>query len=574
MTVLGSKIGVDDEDFLVASLIERCPKSMMSRELVTNAVEAAMTASPGRCVVQIGAVTIDGTPKLCIWNSGNGMDAEELFRMCDIASSIGKQKGLERNFGMGAKVAALPSNRHGMRYRSCRRGRVHEVVIGHRDGVYIRLPQALPGDGIMAVVANVTAQAWDDGRPLSEDWTEVVLLGNRPDQDTVHDPFDHDPESTPDWLSNELYKRFFRLPEGCRVELLEGAPKAGKQTRFETIAQRALTAFARYECVDLSDGKRIHYLYDEADTTNLWVNRSGYGAMQEAKSMAGVVHRNEIYALEYSGSWTRLAPGFGITFGSRQISVFVELPDDFPVMVDGYRQHLRYREGPQEQVALQDLSKFVRQHRPDWLVTLMKEISPNLSLGQGLRQELESLMRRLGIPPRRHSPPVYAPPPLATADTTNSPPDLEADRPPDDAAAEELPDDFAPAIYFLDDDIELSERQMLGRAARYYSDVHQLYINQRYSALARAEAALRAMLIERNAVEDQQAIRIEAQRLIARRIGHAVAYGLAKDLPEERWPDWAVKASLSPESLSIAADDFELLLPAACDALAAARPAA
>ena len=34
---------VADEDFLVASMIERCPKTMMIRELVMNAIEAAIT---------------------------------------------------------------------------------------------------------------------------------------------------------------------------------------------------------------------------------------------------------------------------------------------------------------------------------------------------------------------------------------------------------------------------------------------------------------------------------------------------------------------------------------------------
>ena len=39
-----SAIRVDDQDFLVTSTIERCPKVMMVRELFKNALEAAADA--------------------------------------------------------------------------------------------------------------------------------------------------------------------------------------------------------------------------------------------------------------------------------------------------------------------------------------------------------------------------------------------------------------------------------------------------------------------------------------------------------------------------------------------------
>ena len=124
-----------DEEFLVASLIERCPKTAMIRELMMNSVEAAQHAPPGRRLVEISSQLVDGVPKLTMWNTGPGMDAAELTRICNIASSIGKQKSLTGNFGMGAKVASLPSNQRGMRYRSCKNGRVHEVILCKRDGV-------------------------------------------------------------------------------------------------------------------------------------------------------------------------------------------------------------------------------------------------------------------------------------------------------------------------------------------------------------------------------------------------------------------------------------------------------
>ncbi|MEO5805746.1 ATP-binding protein [Devosia sp.] len=136
-----SALRVDDQDFLVRSTIDRCPKVMMLRELFKNALEAAEHETDGKVIF---SVSDEGAPKLSIWNSGPGMDDEELGRMTNLAASIGKVKGLDKNFGMGAKVASLPSNRRGIRYRSCKDGRVHETILCERDGVYGRLRDRAP----------------------------------------------------------------------------------------------------------------------------------------------------------------------------------------------------------------------------------------------------------------------------------------------------------------------------------------------------------------------------------------------------------------------------------------------
>lgn len=51
---------VADEEFVVASLIERCPKIMMIRELGMNAIEAARHAPEKQRIVEFGVQVIDG----------------------------------------------------------------------------------------------------------------------------------------------------------------------------------------------------------------------------------------------------------------------------------------------------------------------------------------------------------------------------------------------------------------------------------------------------------------------------------------------------------------------------------
>ena len=170
---------VGDEDFLVTSMIERCPKTMMLRELAMNALEAARHGPEDYQLVEIRPYDHNGASKLVIWNTGPGMNALELHHMCDIAASIGKEKSLTGNFGMGAKVASLPSNQHGMRYRSCKEGRVSEVILCKREETYGRLRRK-DEHGEVHEVVDVTDAAVLEGYDTSTDWTEVMLLGNPP----------------------------------------------------------------------------------------------------------------------------------------------------------------------------------------------------------------------------------------------------------------------------------------------------------------------------------------------------------------------------------------------------------
>ena len=151
----------------------------MIRELMMNALEAARHAPAGRRLVEISAQQIDGASKLTMWNTGPGMDAVELHHICNIASSIGKEKSLTGNFGMGAKVASLPSNQRGMRYRSCKNGRVHEVILCKRDGVYGRLRRFDPTTGEYLEVIDVTDIAVAEGRSLRRGVDRGRVAGKR-----------------------------------------------------------------------------------------------------------------------------------------------------------------------------------------------------------------------------------------------------------------------------------------------------------------------------------------------------------------------------------------------------------
>jgi hypothetical protein len=645
------RLRVRDEAFLVASMIERCPKVMMLRELVQNAIEAASlerdefaSAHPSRSRpwferviqtsggsafghhalapaadrrVEIGSVMIDGVRKLAIWNTGPGMDAEELHRMCDLASSIGKQHGLDRNFGMGAKVASLPSNQHGILYRSCKQGRVHELLLGKRDGVYGRVRRAGVVSGAVGEVFDVTARAAADARPLDFDWTEVVLLGLRADQDTVGDPYGGDPEVAAWWIAEGLHDRFFRLPEGIALWLGPDVhPRPGRH-RFMPITERIRTSFDRHEAVRSRDGILVHYFYDGPDPERPGQTRASRDALQPATSVCALVFKDEVYGLHRGWGWWHMAPAFGIPFAQRHISIFIELPDNETVRQDAYRQFLRYRHGIQDQVFIRHFSTLVAEYRPRWVIDLVREHAPDHAHAEVVREELGRLLKSLRI--RRR----YRPREESTVgsgagfdndsveDESGDPKSLtDNEAAAEEAAAEmggldkrsseaadapnetehgsdetkavavaeavEQPaleeEDYEPApqLMALREPDEVAAKGLNGRAARYYPESHQLFVNLLYPAVEQMREALEASFTgKHDSGEISELAREQSEQTLMRRVGRALVYALAKREGVAFWQAWDVDRAMAPESLSVAADDFSVSFDAARAAMEA-----
>ncbi|WP_324827631.1 ATP-binding protein [Qipengyuania zhejiangensis] len=573
-----SALRVDDQDFLVTSTIDRCPKVMMIRELLKNAIEAA-TLEDGGGLVEFSVTDVWETPKLTIWNSGPGMDDEELARMTNLAASIGKEKGLDKNFGMGAKVASLPSNRQGLRYRSCKDGRVHETILCEREGVYGRLRREDQEGNDLGDVIDVTQVVENEGlRSIDHDWTEVCLLGNRRNQNTAEDPYDGDPKQKKFWLANYLYHRFYRTPDNVEIKLLSGTHTRGDGTRmFKAIPERREAGFfADHETIELSNGIRIHYIYDEPlDGTSH--NRSVSGSIASNLSTCSVVFQGEMYDVLKGRSWTLEAPTFGIPFGAKHISIHIELPDDYEVRADGYRQFLRYIDGEQSQVEASDFTAIVVENRPEWLVELVHSMAPNTGdSSDEIRNKLQEFLNRLRV--RVASPKTDDEGDLdvdvgsgrgASAGTLGGSGSGTKRSKPDDLAivatgsqmarlAQNL--ERAPKLIPLDDLEEIEAKQIVGRAGRYYLKSGELFINMRYPAVDEMCEMLRKEYAHAPDPElMQEMARGHARNTMIQRVGLAVVFALAKRLNKE-WDDVAMDKALEPESLSLPADNFYVSL--------------
>lgn len=549
-----TRLRVGDEDFLVASMIERCPRSMMIRELLKNALEAAAGADDPR--VEFSAVMIEGARKLALWNTGRGLSTDELYRMCDIASSVNKRTGLDGNFGMGAKVASLPSNQHGMRYRSCRDGVVHQVMLGKREGVYGRLHQA-GEDGRVTEIIEVTAAARAEGRDVGLDWTEVVLLGNRADQDTVADPYDGQPRSAPNWLVDTVGARFFRFAEGQSVVLAPGFAGLPGAITLRTADER-LVALPDYERVALPAGVAIHYGYHAPAP-----DRAGGG--ETAEGMGGVVFQDEIYGALRGPHWRREAPSFGVPTGARQVSILVELPDDFPVQAEGYREFLRHRGGGQAQMRMIDFAALVVENMPAWLRAILAANTPSGALAEDVQREMAALLQGMGVIRRR--PPRQR---LSDRQARVAPPSQPSEPKPKGPPPEPV-FETAPALVLLRTPAEVADAGLSHRAACYYPESHQLHVNMTYQAVPRMVALLTGA---QEGEEVDPAIQVTAQataeRFMVLRVARVLVHALDKRGRPAQWNDVQMRMLMSPESLTLAADDIHTGLGDAREAFRAA----
>mgnify|MGYP003647013539 FL=1 len=235
---------IDDKRFLINRLIRQAPTGTLVREFFKNADENAALAPYDNRKILIYPVMIEGVRKVAFWNTGVGMDDTDLKKATNLSSSINKKMALDENFGIGAKVSGLTVSPEGIRYRSCKNGVVNEVIIGFDpdEETYVRFPVELP-DGTFDTVYEVTEAAVSDGQSIEFDWTEVVLLGETPDHDTVTEPLGKGVVVDRSYIATTIFKRFAAFSPNVEVRIDVsmtkggGKDETGKTRQLKTLEQ-------------------------------------------------------------------------------------------------------------------------------------------------------------------------------------------------------------------------------------------------------------------------------------------------------------------------------------------------
>ena len=588
---------INDKTFLINRLIQQAPTGTLVREFFKNADENAALAADGNRHIRIYPVVVDGVNKLAFWNTGIGMDADELKRATDLSSSVNKEMSIDGNFGIGAKVSGLTMSRSGIRYRSCKNGSVHEVTIGFDEEVktYVRYTVELP-DGSYDSVYDVTAVAIRDGKDTSYDWTEVVLFGESDDHDTVEEPLGKGKKVDRSYIPTTIFRRFAEFSEGVDVHIdvamTKGGGKGetGRARQLRTLSQ-VLDQLPRHQVVkDPDSGISVRYIHDPKHESSSHTLSSRANPATGSTTFCAVVHKGERYDFKTTKGWSAVAPSFGIPFGSRVLTVEILIPDAM-ALPNQYRDGLTWPHDRSPLTAA-DFSIYVRELMPEWVKEIVRSESPEANDDlNDLQRDLQKLLDefRVPTPVQRMNTRSESVPSDNDDEGTDSADDTSipfgdlgshrrSDEPgrgvhtpsgqraknqkirraPDGARASQSSQalERVPEITILIDPEKIDEKALKGRAGRYYKDAQALFVNGNYPVVYRMVEDLERELIDKADPETVREAALKAARhSMAFRVGKATCYAISKRMSED-WTGDDLDMATSPESLSMAADDY------------------
>jgi len=581
--------------------IEHCPPRMMTRELTMNAIEASSQDASGNGFIVFGAITdirCGDAKKLFIWNNGPGMTPHELKSVMDLSSTINKSFGLHGNFGIGAKVSTLFSNKLGFRMWSCRNGVVSEAILAKPEGCddYSRIIFEFD-DGTTSPVRDVTEEMAEIGQTFSKlnnmpkhlnifdtskDWTAVTLFGNHPSQDTVINPFGGVEKQT-SWLPSALYRRFWSIPENVSIYLTSLVITRDANRNFTPISKR-LDKFTKHEVVSVDGGIKIHYLYDAKiiGAQGAAYLQSYAGALCHVSSFGCIVYNGEMYDYSGDSDWVYNAKYFGIPFGYKNLSVAIELPDDFEVfnaraMPNSYRTAIIYGHN-KEDIKAKDFSHIVIENRPKWFLDVIDENAPSNTVSGDIRKQLQALLDELmlkekslkkdkagdtpaieghkGLGGGGTSPVVPGPDPLPSNKFG-----LDFNMSGKMRAVLSVNNMTAPKPEILMDDDQIREKGIEFKAAAFDEVSNLLFINGKYEAL---NSICDDLAVRHANHPDQELLinmaRNKSQDIMSLLVGRVVVFAKAKHKKSANWTEADIEKALSPESLTMAADAWATMM--------------
>jgi len=593
-------LGIGDKTFLINRLIQQAPINTLIREFFKNADENAALAPEGKRSVEIYPTVIDGVRKLTFWNTGVGMNAAELRRATDLSSSVNKMMALDGNFGIGAKVSGLAASPDGIRYRSCKDGEVNEVTIGwdEEEQTYVRFSVQL-GDGQVDTIYDVTSVIVAAGTPVDFDWTEVVLFGESLSHDTVAEPIGTGVPVDRSFVATSIFRRFVSFAPGVQVRIDVamtkggGKDETGKFRQLRTLDE-ILDRLPRHEdVIDGETGITVRYIHDPRHEGSSHTYSARANAATGSTTFVSLVYRDERYDFRTQKVWSSVAPTFGIPFGSKVLTVEIRLPDDaaFP---NQYRDALTWRHDRSPLTADQ-YAYLVRQLMPDWVKDVIRSESPDGADDlNDLQSDLQTLLDELRVPTNvvKKSPEQItrseandaglAEPEATTLQSEEDEEKIPGIKPPvkrteprastsrvrmapEGATASKLSRalERAPEIKILTDAEEIADREMKGRAARFYPEVQTLFVNGLYPVVAKMADELSNEFSDAEDPDEARATALQAaQRTLAFRVGKATCFALAKRMLDD-WSTEDLERATSPESLSMAADDYRQSLASA-----------
>ena len=402
-------IGIDNSGVVTSLFVKDHPDYMWYREAIQNALEATESYIKEKNIPKAeinirklhlkGLIEQDGLDvfknKLCVLNLG-GMTATELMKALKLGGS-GKTASLTQSYGIGIKTSVL--NWSDLLIITYKNKIGHYAYLGteYTDGINFVI-KAYTDDGQGRPVEDcsdwIEKNAKERGYDLTNDFTEIVILGKEVNQDTYINTFGFGPDGkerkpfVATHIKENLCKRYFRLPENIKIKIDPSANNEAGDKGGAIIFKTFVEAFdnavndprhsqyedgeqPRSEIVVTEDDIKIHYFWDGpcgqafSTPTNPATNSSLISCSWPV-AFSGIVWKNEIYdpKVNTHRTWKTVAFRLGIQDNFSYFRIFVELPDRAG-LTDKYRTILQTPTGDLAFDSDETLY-MIMAHMPDW----------------------------------------------------------------------------------------------------------------------------------------------------------------------------------------------------------------
>lgn len=319
------EMGVDNTAFIVDRLGRDCAPLQYIRELTQNSIEAILDTpeKTGQIFWDVDWNTYDltGRHKLAIYDTGVGFLGPDQLKYVNHLSSSGHEQDHDKNFGVGAKVAALTRNHAGLLYLSWKDGVGHMTHIWRdpETGQYGAARVQRP-DGSYADYLKLSTDVKPD--MIGDRGTMVVLLGMSDDDNTMEPP--EGVEGRQRWVTKYLNTRYHRFPKGIEVKVREGyqAPRDDSRRNF----LRNVTGMEAF-LADESDWSGTVEL--TGATAHVWIlsdrpERTKQGDMFATTGHMAALYQDELYEMVTGRGGVARLQQFGVIFGHNRVVIYVE----------------------------------------------------------------------------------------------------------------------------------------------------------------------------------------------------------------------------------------------------------
>ncbi len=324
-------MGVDNTGFLIDRLGDDCHPLQFLRELTQNSIEAILDTSEeeGEIVwdVDWNHFDLTGVYKLAVTDTGIGMTGAEMLKYINHLSASAHEQAHDKNFGVGAKVAAATRNHAGLIYLSWKgdeeRGWITHLWRDPETAQYGVLRSARE-DGSFREHSRIG----DDIKPehIDSRGTMVILMGNDADEDTMSGP--PGVPSPTVWVAHYLNTRYFRFPKGITVKARQG----WEQPRSNTDVNLLRTVTGQDEYLERHAMARGEVPLDRA-TAHWWILKdepalsSNSGWIASSGHMAAL-YQDELYEMVTGRGGVARLQLFGVIFGHNRVVIYVEPTGD------------------------------------------------------------------------------------------------------------------------------------------------------------------------------------------------------------------------------------------------------